>query len=189
MVARSMECRVRPRPYTPIFALILVAIAGLIGGCTPYPRIIESAFDPGGRSLNSPFNEQSPDIAGRYIVFVSERQRRQNIYLYDLQTNQTIDLPGLNTLTTLASDPDVSSDGRYIVFVGNRQDRSSIYLYDRQTRQVREIAANLRASVRNPTISADSLRIAFEASINGQWDILVYTRSGQAIEVPTIPPL
>ncbi|TAF55932.1 MAG: Tol biopolymer transporter periplasmic protein [Oscillatoriales cyanobacterium] len=170
-------------------AILVGTIAGLLGGCTPYPRIIESALDPGGRSLNSPFNERSPDIAGRYIAFVSERQRRQNIYLYDLQTNQTIDLPGLNTLTTLASDPDVSSDGRYIVFVGNRQDRSGIYLYDRQARQVREIAANLRASVRNPTISADSLRIAFEASINGQWDILVYTRSGQPIEVPSLPPL
>jgi Tol biopolymer transport system component len=185
----KLKCRFTSWPRTPLWTLIGLTVVGILSGCAPYPRVIESAFDPGGRSLNSPFNEHSPAIASRYVVFVSERQRRQNIYLYDLQTNQTIDLPGLNALATLASDPDVSSDGRYIVFVGNRQDRSGIYLYDRQTRQVREMAANLRASVRNPTISADGLRIAFEASINGQWDILVYTRSGQPIELPALPPL
>lgn len=170
-------------------ALAIVGVLAAIGGCTPYPRLLDPAFESSGRSLNSPFNESQPDIAGRYIVFVSERQRRQDIYLYDLRTDRTIELPGLNGLTTLASDPDVSRDGRYIVFVGNRQDRSGIYLYDRQTRQVRELAANLKTSVRRPTISADGSRIAFEASINGQWDILVYTRSGQPIELPARPLL
>jgi len=170
-------------------AWALAGIVGALSACTPYPRVLDPAFDPGGRGLNSPFDERTPDVAGRYLVFVSERQRRQDIYLYDLRTNQIVDLPGLNTLTVLASDPDVSRDGRYIVFVGNRQDRSGIYLYDRQTRQVRELAKNLNASVRQPTISADGSRIAFEASINGQWDILVYTRSGQPIELPSRPLL
>ena len=169
----KLKRRCPPGSRTPLSSVIGLSLIAIVGGCAPYPRVIESAFDPSGRSLNSPFNEHSPAIASRYVVFVSERQRRQNIYLYDLQTKQTIDLPGLNALATLASDPEVSGDGRYIVFVGNRQDQSGIYLYDRDTRQVREIAANLRASVRNPTISADGLRIAFEASINGQWQMLV----------------
>ncbi|MBR8840206.1 MAG: PD40 domain-containing protein, partial [Stigonema ocellatum SAG 48.90 = DSM 106950] len=61
------------------------------------------------------------------------------------------------------------------------QGRSAIILYDRETRQSRNLTANLQAEVRNPTISADGKKIAFESSVNGQWDSLVYNRSGQAL--------
>jgi len=161
----------------------------LLSACAPYPRLMNASFDPAGRGLNSPAAELNPDVAGRYVVFVSDRQRRQDIYLYDLQTNQLIDLPGLNSLTTLVEDPDVSADGRYIAFVGNRRDRTGIYLYDRQTRQVRDLAPNLNATVRHPSVSADGSTIAFEAVVNGQWDVVVVTRSGRPIEVPNPAPL
>jgi Tol biopolymer transport system component len=129
-----------------------------------------------------------PDVAGRYVVFVSDRQRRQNIYLYDIQENRLVDLPGLNSLTALVSEPDISADGRYLVFVGNRRNQSGIYIYDRETRQVRELAPNLQEAVRNPSISADGSTIAFEAVVNGQWDVVVFSRSGRPIEVPNPPP-
>jgi Tol biopolymer transport system component len=138
-------------------------------------------FDPSGRSLNSPFADQSPQMAGRYMVFVSDRRGSQDIYLYDLTGQRLIDLPGLNALDMIASHPSVSADGKFIVFAGIRQGLSGIYLYNRDTRQLRNLTATLRAAVRNPSISADGRRIAFESSTNGQWDVVVYDRSGQPI--------
>ncbi|PPT04936.1 Periplasmic component of the Tol biopolymer transport system [Geitlerinema sp. FC II] len=167
--------------------LMTMAIAAVSSGCAAYPRLLNTPFDPGGRSLNSPAAETNPDIAGRYIVFVSEREKRQDIYLYDLQTQRTIAIPGLNSLATVAEHPDVSADGRYIVFAGNRQGRSGIFLYDREIRQLRNVTDSLNATVRNPSISDDGKTIAFEANLNGQWDILVYNRSGQPLDLPTPP--
>jgi Tol biopolymer transport system component len=102
--------------------------------------------------------------------------------MFDRLTNTLVDLPGLNSFDTVASHPSVAENGRYIVFCANRQGRSGIFLYDRETRQLRNLTANLQAEVRNPTISADGSRIAFESTVNGQWDILVYNRSGQLLK-------
>lgn len=164
-----------------------LALAGLLTSCTGYPRLLSYPFDPGGRSLNSPSSELTPQVASRYVVFTSDRFGSQDVYLFDMVNQSLIDLPGLNAFDAIASNPDVSENGRYIVFAASRQGRGGIFLYDRETRQSRNLTANLQAEVRNPTISADGNRIAFESSANGQWDILVYNRSGQPINVPTAP--
>ncbi len=169
-----------------IFLPAIVSVL-LLSSCTGYPRLLSYPFDPGGRSLNSPASELTPQIAGRYVVFTSDRFGRQDIYLFDAVNRSLIDLPGLNAFDAIASNPDISENGRYIVFTASRQGRVGIFLYDRETRQSRNVTANLQAEVRNPTISADGNRIAFESSANGQWDILVYNRSGQPINVPTAP--
>ncbi|MGI0487983.1 Tol biopolymer transporter periplasmic protein [Pantanalinema rosaneae CENA516] len=157
-----------------------LVLAGCLGGCGG-SRLITFPYDPSGRSLNSPFGEVTPRIAGRYIVFSSDRRGSQDIYLYDMVDQTLVELPGLNAIDTLESNPAVSENGRFIVFAGNRQGQSGIYLYDRNTRQLRNLTENLRAAVRNPVISADGNVIAFEASVNGQWDILLYNRMGQPI--------
>ncbi len=159
----------------------------LLTGCAGYPRILNYPFDPGGQSLNSFASELNPQISGRYIVFTSDRRGSQDVYMFDMATNNLIDLPGLNSFDTIASHPAVSSDGRYIVFAANRQGRSAIILYDRETRQSRNLTTNLQAEVRNPTISADGSRIAFESSVNGQWDVLVYDRSGRPLNISQDP--
>lgn len=163
-----------------------LALTGLLSSCANY-RVLIYPFDPGGRSLNSPASELTPQVASRYIVFASDRFGRQDVYLFDTVTESLIDLPGLNTLDAIASEPAISENGRYIVFTANRQGRLGIFLYDRETRQLRNLTANLQAEVRHPTISADGSKIAFESSANGQWDILVYDRSGQPLSVPTEP--
>ncbi len=167
--------------------LWMVAIASLLSSCSSYPRLLSFPFDPGGRSLNSPSSQLTPNISGRYIVFVSDRSGTQDIYLFDGIDQRLIDLPGLNSLDAIASHPGISGDGRYIVFAATRQGRSGIYLYDRETRQLRNLTENLQAEVRNPTISADGNIIAFESSANGHWDILVYDRAGQPLNVPINP--
>lgn len=164
----------------------LVTIATLLNGCTG-ATLLPFPFDPGGRSLNSPFSDLSPRIAGRYIVFASDRRGTQDIYLYDTVEQRLLDLPGLNSLDLMASSPAVSDNGRFIVFAGSRQGTTGIYLYDRDFRQLRNLTENIRAEVRNPTISADGATIAFESNARGQWDILLYNRAGQPLAVPTDP--
>ncbi|MDJ0677460.1 MAG: Tol biopolymer transporter periplasmic protein [Calothrix sp. MO_167.B42] len=167
--------------------ILFTVIFGLLNGCVGYPRLLNSAFNPSGRSLNSPATELNPHISGRYIVFTSDRRGSQDIYLFDRLTRSLIDLPGLNSLDTIASHPTISEDGNYIVFINSRQGRSAVFLYDRQIRQSRNLTSNLPAEVRNPTISADGSRIAFESSVNGQWDILVYDRFGRPLNIQQAP--
>jgi len=165
---------------------VALITAGLLGGCAG-AQLVSFPYDPAGRSLNSQFAEQNPAIAGRYIVFTSDRRNSQDIYLYDTVTRNLIETPGLNAIDMIESNPTISENGRYIAFAGSREGRSGIYLYDRDTRQLRNLTENLRAQVRNPSISADGNAIAFESSANGQWDILIYNRFGQPIRGVTPP--
>ncbi|WP_099240225.1 TolB family protein [Synechococcus sp. BDU 130192] len=170
--------------YVPFLRSFLLGSLGLLlQSCVGYPRIVNFPVDPGGRSLNSRALEFDPAIAEPYLVFASDRNGSQDIYLFDTSTRQTILLPGLNALNEIASHPAVSEDGRYIVFAVNRRGESDIYLYDREFEQKRNLTDNLNQEVRNPTISADGSKIAFEAAENGQWDILVYDRNGRQLDV------
>jgi Tol biopolymer transport system component len=164
---------------------LVLALVGMLGGCVGSPRILTLPFDGGGRGFNSPYNEVSGNISGRYVVFVSDRQGSQDIYLFDMVARQLVPLPNLNRFDTVASDPAVSEDGNWIVFGGSREGRSGIYLYNRSTQQVRWLTRNLNAEVRNPTLSADGQRIAFEVNVGGQWDITVYDRNGNPLNIPT----
>ena len=168
------------------FSCCLWLSVSLLSGCAG-PRLLNFPYDPSGRSLNSPFAEQNPAIAGRYIVFSSDRRGSQDVYLYDTVTRNLIDLPGLNAIDTVEANPAISENGRYIVFTGYREGRSAIYLYDRETRQLRNLTENLRTQVRNPTISADGNAIAFETSTNGAWSLSIVNRFGQPIN-GAIPP-
>ena len=165
---------------------VVATLTGLLASCTSGIRLIDFPFDPGGRSLNSAASELTPQVSGRYIVFVSDRGGSQDIYLYDANTRYLIDLPGLNSLDMIASHPNVTEDGKTIVFAGIRNGRSGIYLYNWNTNQLRNLTENLKAEVRHPTISADGTMIAFESSQNGRWEIVVYDRSGKPLALPTV---
>lgn len=166
-----------------LLILIIWSLAGGLTGCSSYPRLLNFPFDPRGSSLNSAASELMPQVASRYIVFVSDRHGSQDVYLYDAQNRRLLNLPGLNSFDEVASHPSISEDGRYIVFAASRGGRTGIFIYDRQTQQKRNLAADLAAEVRNPVISADGSRIAFEVARDGQWDIFVYDRSGQPLKL------
>lgn len=153
----------------------------LLTSCTTAPRFLSYPFDPGGRSLNSPYTEADPQIAGRYITFTSTRRNRQDVYLFDGIAQRLIELPGLNALDLVATQPAVSADGNTLVFVGNRQGQSNIYLYNRETRQLQNLTADLEADVGSPSLSANGQLIAFQSAEQGQWDLVVYDRSGHSV--------
>jgi len=153
------------------FYLSLISIAAVVNGCGGYPTVVSLPYDFRGTSINSAATESSPQIAPPYIVFVSDRNGIQSVYLYNSQNRKLVDLLGLNFLDAIASSPSISEDGRYIVFVANRNGRSCIYLYDRQTRQRRNLTENIEAEVRNPSINADGNRIVYEIARNGHWEV------------------
>jgi Tol biopolymer transport system component len=162
---------------------LIFALSMILSSCG-YPRIMRFPFDNGGRGLNTSASEFDPQVVGNFIVFVSDRNGSQDVYLYDAQNLKLIETPGLNALDEIANHPSVSEDGRYIVFEASRQGRSNIYLYDRETQQKRNLTEGINGEVRNPTISADGNIIAFELAIDGQWDLNVYNRAGQEIPLP-----
>lgn len=159
----------------------MTILATLLNSCGSYPRLLKFPIDRGGRGLNSLSSELTPQVTSSYIIFVSDRNGSQDVYLFDAQKRQLIDLPGLNSFDEVASHPSISEDGRYIVFATSRQGKSNIYLYDRQNQQKRSLTENLKAEVRNPMINADGDYITFEIAQDGQWDIMVYDRSGKPI--------
>lgn len=167
--------------------MAIAALGGVLSSCTSYPRVLNFPFDPGGRGLNSPASELTPQIAASYITFVSDRNGSQDIYLFDARNRSLVDLPGLNSLDEIASEPSVSEDGRYIVFILSRQGKSTVAIYDRSTQQKRNLTPNIQAQVRHPTISGDGSLISFEVADRGQWDILVYRRSGEPLDLPGTP--
>ncbi|BFM39608.1 Tol biopolymer transporter periplasmic protein [Synechocystis sp. LKSZ1] len=162
---------------------ILLAFALLLGltACGGYPRYLNLPFERGGRGFNSPADDLDPQITPPFVVFASDRNGSQAIYLFNTQTRQLLPLPGLNSLDQVASQPAISEDGRYIVFAVSRQGASDIVLYDRETQQKRNLTADLAADTRNPTISADGERLAFEVAKQGQWDIMVMDRQGNRL--------
>ncbi|PZV26414.1 MAG: Tol biopolymer transporter periplasmic protein [Snowella sp.] len=161
----------------------IILLTSLLTSCGGYPRYLNFPFDNAGRGLNSPSEELTPQISSPYLVFVSDRNGSQSIYLFNAQTRRLMDLPGLNALDEIASHPSISEDGRYIVFTASRQGKSDIYLYDCETQQKRDLTPTLNTETRNPTISADGDRIAFEVANNGQWDIMVVDRSGNPLAI------
>ncbi len=165
--------------------ITLLLLSGLwLSGCGGYPRYLSFPYDRAGRGLNSASEDLTPHLSPPYLVLSSDRNGSQGIYLFNIQSRQLQNLPGLNSLDQIASQPAISEDGRYVVFAASRQGTSDIYLYDRETQQKRNITASLDAETRNPTISANGDRLAFEVAKQGQWDIMVTDRQGNRLEGP-----
>ncbi|MEM1368438.1 MAG: Tol biopolymer transporter periplasmic protein [Cyanobacteria bacterium P01_H01_bin.15] len=167
--------------HQPKFSIVLMTLTVLLTSCGESTRLVKFPFDRGGRGLNSNFAELMPQGSDRYVVFVSDRNRSQDVYLFDVRSRKIIPTPGLNLPGEIASHPSVSEDGNYIVLTGSLNGQRGIYLYNRRTQQRRRLAMNVNAEVRNPTISADGSRIALEIGREGQWDVAVYSQTGNRI--------
>lgn len=135
-------------------------------------------------SLNSQYSEEQPALSGngRYLAFVSSRNGRQGIVLYDVQQQRVVDLPRINRRNAVNASPSLSYTGRYIAYIDSGQGRPELALYDRITQQTEILTTGYWGWVRNPSISPDGRYIAFESSRRGQWDIEVIDR-GRNIEL------
>lgn len=166
--------------FLPRWGRVLVGMLVILSlmGCGSPPLSTESA------PLNSEYTDEQPAISGsgRYIAFVSNREGRRQLLLYDLQEAGFVPLPRLNRPGAIAETPSLSNNARYIVYVTSGSGRPEIELYDRITYRSRVLTSGLRGWVRNPSISPDGRYISFETSLRGQWDVQVLDR-GSNIEL------
>jgi Tol biopolymer transport system component len=154
----------------------LTVIIGLITGCSKAvfynPEILT-----GG--LNSLVADEYPSYSadGRYLAFASDRNGVRNIYLFDLVERQLVPLPNLNRNDSTQEQPSLSQDGRYLAYISTERGKTDVLVYDRQTQKSELLTANIRGSVRHPTITGDGKKIAFQTSQLGQWNIVIIERN------------
>lgn len=157
---------------------IALNLVTVLVGCNQTSRTI------GPVALNSRYTDEQPTLSGngRFVAFVSNRDNRRKIWLYDLQQQQFVDLPGLNKPAAIAETPSISRNARYIVYIASDRGRPELFLYDRATRSSQILTQSYLGWVRNPSISPDGRYVAFESSSRGRWDIEVIDR-GPNIEL------
>ena len=155
-----------------------LSMSGLVLACSQ----IEVPIGPG--ALNSRYTDEQPALSGngRFVAFVSNRDGKRKIRLYDLQQSRFVDLPHLNRRNTIAESPSLSYNARYLVYVASDRGRPEVELYDRVTGSKNMLTMGYRGWVRNPSISPDGRFVVFETDRRGQWDIEVLDR-GPLIEL------
>lgn len=163
-----------------------LSLGGILVGCNP------TNVPLGPTSINSRYTDEKPALSanGRFLTFVSNRNGSRNVFLYDLQGRQFVELGGLNRQQAIAESPSISNSARYLVYLTSNQGRPSVILYDRITRGSQVIYQPYQGWVRNPKISPDGRYIVLESGGRGQWDIEVIDR-GPNIELDLpegVPP-
>lgn len=158
--------------------VIPLSMSGLVVGCSQVKVPILS------RDLNSRYTDEQPALSGngRFVAFVSNRDGKRQILIYDLQQRQFLELPRLNRRDTIAESPSLSYNARYLVYVASDRGRPEVELYDRVTGTTDMLTMGYRGWVRNPSISPDGRFIVFETDRRGQWDIEVLDR-GPLVEL------
>lgn len=151
---------------------LVVSFAGLLVSCS-YNEAPQRLID-----LNSRYTEEQPALSGngQFLAFISHRNRRRQILLYDLRQQRFVSLPGLNRPRTIVDHPSLSYTGRYISYLTSDNGRPVVAFYDRATQRSQVITAIYSGWVRNPHISPDGRYIVFESSSRGQWDIEILDR-------------
>jgi Tol biopolymer transport system component len=150
-------------------------LLGGISSCNS-PLLIAPQVPVGG--LNSFAADQSPSYSGdgRYLAFASDRSGRRSIYLFDLQEKRLVNLPNLNRRDSSQDQPSLNADGRLLAYISTERGKSDVMVYDRFTARATLLTANVRGTVRNPTISGDGSQVAFETNQDGQWNIAIVNR-------------
>lgn len=171
-------------PKYPIVIRFVLTIATLVLSGCQNSRYITPATQTIDAKLNSFAAEGDVNFSynGRYLVYTSDRASKRSVYLYDLQRQRSVPLPGINQPGSMQSQADISADGRYIVYCSEQLGKTDIYLYDRSTARSKNITQNFIGEVRRPSISGNGRFIAFEGNRSGQWDIEIYDQ-GTGVEL------
>lgn len=162
-------------------SLLIISLMGCFNWFSARAEPITRATPPANLvGLNSTYTDEQPVLSGsgRFLAFISGRDGRRRLLLYDLQEQQLVDLPWLNRRDAIAEHPSISNNARYIIYVASDSGRPEIELYDRVTQLVQVLTGAYRGWFRNPSISPDGRYIAFESGREGQWDIQMIDRGG-----------
>ena len=131
----------------------------------------------GGTSLSGQITVADPVLPGRFVVFTSNRQGRNHVYLLDRRGNRLDSLQEANSPDGSDAYPSISADGRSIAFQSDRHHgQYDIFLFDRETRTLDPLPeANHRTAFDGfPALSADGRFIVFESDRLGKPKIFLF---------------
>jgi tol-pal system beta propeller repeat protein TolB len=139
-----------------------------------YPLTTQAGFDC--------YPSFSPD--GTHIVYMSEREDNRDLYIMDLEGNDT---QRLTDDPTYDYEPAWSPDGTQIAFVSRRTGDSEIYVMDVDGSNVRQITDAPKLDWR-PVWSPDGEWILFESWRNNNADIYMMRSDGSDVTQLTDNP-
>lgn len=126
------------------------------------------------------FNEIMPAISdeGRYILYVSDRDRFDRLHLYDVWTHTDYDIPVANRDVFRIGDLAFGDEGRLAIFSASFLDWKGeetdldIFVYDFM-RGMRWLApfVQSRFNEDDPELSLDGRHLLFASDRRGSWDI------------------
>ncbi|MGB3514547.1 MAG: biopolymer transporter Tol [Microcoleaceae cyanobacterium] len=124
------------------------SISSLLISCNTYNRLDVNM------ALNSLYTDEQPALSGngRFLAFVSNRNGKRNILLYDLQQRRFVDIQRLNRRDAIAESPSISNNAHYIVYTASDSGRPEIELYDRLTNRWEVITLGYRGWLINHSI-------------------------------------
>lgn len=139
---------------------------------------------PNPLALNSYYAEEQPALSGngRFLAYLSHRDGRRRILMYDLQERQFVPLPGLDLHLSIVQSPSLSYTGRYLAYLAENGERRAIKLYDRLVGQTQELNWGYRGWIGHPSLSEDGRYLVLATGENGQLDIAILDR-GSRIEI------
>jgi len=118
--------------------------------------------DPAERPIiTNPNHQWAPSISGDNVVWVDNRTRNNDIYLFDIPTEIERQITSDKFSQVY---PAISGDN--IVWEDHRNGNTNIYVYDILTEEEKEVTAG---PSRHPAISGD--KIVWEDYRNGNWDV------------------
>ncbi|WP_198648398.1 PD40 domain-containing protein [Cyanothece sp. BG0011] len=153
--------------------LIPILLMGMLLTSCRHPLLTTPEIPTGGLNTKSPEEYPTYSGDGRYLAFASERQGHRDIYLFDLEQKRLVSLPNLNRRDSSQDQPALSFDGRYLVYVSTERGKPDIMVYDRNNQRSTLLSANVRGSVRQPTITGDGSQVAFQTTQLGEWNIAI----------------
>ena len=112
-----------------------------------------------------PFVPPAPAASGTLLAFHTNATGSNEVRVYDLTTNQRVDLPEIAIPGYATLNPSLSSDGLRIAFEGvDGNGDSDIFVFDRSTDAFISLDAQFRTAgdERSPALSGDGSRVAFE---------------------------
>jgi Tol biopolymer transport system component len=140
-------------------------------------------------------DERMPAFSGdgRFLAYASNAKEGlgvSDVWLFDVQEQVNVPLPGLNS-PSLDVSPSLSVDGRLIAFASDRPGGAGgrdIYLYDREVKKLIDLPGlNSVANEQTPSLSADGRFMTFVSERfpgEGERDVFLYDRRMQKL-LPT----
>ena len=112
------------------------------------------------------------------VIFV---QSLYDVNIWSIDVQDQSDQGGvLLASTRVDNDPRISPDGNRIAFISDRAGECSVYAADRDgSNEIAVASFNINCfDLRTPRWSPDSRMIAFEAGVDGVWDVFVASTVG-----------